>query len=321
MQHSRFLIPILLLVASPLAAQQPDPYRPYDGPRRLEFSAGVGYFWSSDWSNLVLFESFGVTGDEARRVVVPGLASAPGAGGQAAITYWKGRLGFRLFGAYSESCVTSATRCGKNRPAPIGGDAPAITPVEVSLKTYSYGAEAVVGLLEYSDMQWFRPYLLVGGGGVTFDPAESVPRFSSNTAGGTGTPGTYIVAGPTQYTFQLNQVGLESRFAVNLGIGTDFRLPVGPGGLSIRAEVSDQVSQSPLGLRLTRLSDGGANTRYDPFQQVDLGVSAVHNIRATVGLAIEFGMKRPEPKDEGFSPFPIPVPPGTKGAEGRSGGN
>jgi hypothetical protein len=320
MQRSRFLIPILLLAAAPVAAQQPDPFKAYDGPRRLEFSAGVGYFWSSDWSNLVLFESFGATGDEARRVLVPGLTSAPGAGGQAAITYWKGRLGFRLFGAYSESCVTSATRCGSNRAAPTGGGIPAISPVEVSLKTYSYGAEGVVGLMEYSEGQWFRPYLLVGGGGVTFDPAETVPRFLA--ASGTASPaGTLTVAGPTQYSFTVDQAGLESRFAVNVGIGTDFRLPVGPGGLSVRAEVSDQMSQSPLGLRLTRVNDGGANIRSDQFQQVDLGVGAVHNIRATVGLAIEFGVKRPEPKDEGFMPFPIPTPAGAKGAQGRTGGN
>jgi hypothetical protein len=320
MQRARLFVPILLLAAaSPLAAQQPDPFKPYDGPRRLELSAGLGYFWSSDWSNLILFESFGATGTDGRQVLMPGLAAAPGAGGQAAITYWKGRLGFRLVGAYAESCVTSATRCGGNRSAPTGGGSPTLAPVEVSLKTYSYGVQGVVGLSEFSESQWFRPYFVVGGGGVTYDPSEALPRFLP-TSGNVGPTATVIVPGPTQYAFTVEQAGLESRFAVSFGVGTDFRIPVGPGGLSIRAEVSDLVSQSPLGVRLTRLNEGGSNIRSDRFQQVDLGVGAVHNVRATVGLAIEFGLRQPPPKDDGgFLPFPIPTPPGAKGAQGRSG--
>ena len=309
MQRFRSAVPILLLLAAPLSAQQPDPFKPYDGPRRLEMSVTAGYFWSSDWSNLVLFESIGVVGDEARRVLMPSLASAPGAGGQAAITYWKGRLGFRLTAAYTESCLTSEPRCGNGRSAPTAGGSPALDPVEVSLKTYSYGVQGIVGMSEYSERQWFRPYFLVGFGGVTYDPAESVPAF---LAGQVVRPAagleTVVTGSPGQYTFAVDQAGLETRFAVALGLGTDLRIPVGSGGVSLRLEVADYISQSPLGVRLSRLTSGSFLGSGNPIEQIDLGVGAVHNVRGQIGLAIEFGVKRPEPVDDGFMPFPIPRP-------------
>jgi len=319
MQNARILIPSLfLLFAAPLTAQQPDPFKPYDGPRRLDLSASAGYYWSSDWSNLVLFESLGIVGDEARRVLLPSLAAGPGAGAQAAITYWKGRLGFRLQAAYTESCLTSEPRCGSGRPAPDAGGSPSLRPEEVSLKTYSYGVQGVVGLLEYSEGQWFRPYLLVGGGGVSFDPSESVPRFLAGQlvrpAGGVE---TVVTGSPGQYAFSVDQAALETRFAVSLGVGTDLRLPVGPGGLSIRMEVADHVSRSPLGVRLTRLNTGSLFDAHNPIQEIDLGVGAVHNLRATIGVAIEFGLSRPEQEEDNFMPFPIPRTGG--GANGAGG--
>lgn len=319
MQRRLILIPsFLLLAASSLLAQQSDPFRPYDGPRRLELSASAGYFWSSDWSNLVMFESLGIVGDEARRVLLPSLATGPGAGAQAAITYWKGRLGFRLQAAYSESCLTSEPRCGSNRSVPDAGGSPSLNPEEVDLKTYSYGVQGIVGLLEHSDNQWFRPYLLVGAGGVSYDPSESVPRFlAGQLVRPVGGVETVVAGNPGQYTFAVDQAALETRFSLSLGVGTDLRLPVGPGGLSIRMEVADHMSRSPLGVRVTRLSSGSFGDRDNSIQEVDLGVGAVHNLRATVGLAIEFGVSRPEPvEDEGFMPFPIPRPGG-----GNAGGS
>lgn len=313
MQRFRMAVPILLLLAAPLSAQQPDPFKPYDGPRRLELSVTAGYFWSSDWSDLVLFESLGAVGDEARRVLMPSLASAPGAGGQAAITYWKGRLGFRLAAAYTESCITAEPRCDDGRPAPAAGGNGQQNATEVSLKTYSYGVQGIVGMSEYSPSQWFRPYFLVGFGGVTYDPDQSVPTFLASQAG-TGANLDSYAGGPGQYTFAIDQAGLETRFSVALGLGTDLRLPVGPGGLSLRFEVADHISQSPLGVRLSRLSSGSLLDNDRGIEQVDLGVGAVHNLRGQIGLAIEFGVKRPEPKDDGFMPFPIPRP-----GEGGSG--
>lgn len=309
MQRFRIAVPILLLLAAPLSAQQPDPFKPYDGPRRLELSVTAGYFWSSDWSNLVLFESLGITGDEARRVLMPSLAAAPGAGGQAAITYWKGRLGFRLAAAYTESCITAEPRCDGGVTPSAGGN-PQQNPTEVSLKTYSYGVQGIVGMSEYSSSQWFRPYFLVGFGGVTYDPDQSVPTF---LAGQAGAPSGIesVASGPGQYAFTVDQAGLETRFSVALGLGTDLRLPVGPGGLSLRLEVADHISQSPLGVRLSRLSTGSLLDRGNRIDQIDLGVGAVHNLRGQIGLAIEFGVKRPEPVDDGFMPFPIPRPSGS----------
>jgi hypothetical protein len=319
MQRFRIAVPILLLLSAPLSAQQPDPFQPYDGPRRLEVSVTAGYFWSSDWSNLVLFESLGAVGDEARRVLMPSLATAPGAGGQAAITYWKGRLGFRLMAAYSESCVTSEPRCGDNRAAPSAGGNPMLNPVEVSLKTYSYGVQGIVGMSEYSESQFFRPYFLVGMGGVTFDPDESLPAFLA-AQGGQPVSGveTVVTGNPGQYTFAIDQAGLETRFSVALGLGTDLRLPVGPGGLSLRFEVADYISKSPLGVRLSRLSAGSVFDNSSPIEQIDLGVGAVHNLRGQIGLAIEFGVKRPEQVDDGFTPFPMPRPGGEGGNDSGS---
>jgi hypothetical protein len=320
MQRSRLLFPVVLLLsASPLVAQR-DMFRPYDGPRRLELSASAGYFWSSDWSNLILFESLGLVGDEARRVLLPPLAAAPGAGAQAAITYWKGRLGFRVHGGYAESCITSEPRCGDGRPAPVAGQSNALTPVEVSLKTYSYGVQGVVAMGEYEEPQFFRPYFVVGGGGVTYDPAQSVPRFLTAAPQGPGGVETVATSGPGQYTFNVSQAGLETRFAVSIGAGADFRLPVGSGGLNLRLEVSDHISQSPLGLQLTRVNSGGVRGGRDPFQTIDLSAGAVHNLRANIGLAIEIPLYTPPPDTaRGFMPFPIPTPSGVQRERGRSG--
>jgi hypothetical protein len=254
---------------------------------------------------------------------MPSLGAAPGLGGQAAITYWKGRLGFRLHGGYAESCVTAATRCGDGRSAPVAGGSPALDPQEVSLKTYSYGVQGVIAMSEHSEFyQWFRPYFLIGAGGVTYDPAESLPTFLAGTQlrPGTGVE-TVVTGGPGQYTFQIDQASLESRFALSIGAGTDFRIPVGRGGLSLRAEVTDQISQSPLGVRLTRVNTGGALGGRNSFEQIDLGVGAVHNLRATLGVAIEFGVRQPPARTgaEGFLPFPIPTPTGVQRERGGSG--
>ncbi len=319
MQYARRFVPAaLLLIAAPLAAQKRDLFTPYDGPRRLEISATAGYFWSSDWSNLVLFESLGVTGPEARRVLLPELRAAPGRGATAAITYWKGRLGFRAEGSYNESCLTAEPRCGPSRGDPTAGGPPSTNPTQVSLKTYSYGVEGIVGMMEYSRKQWFRPYFMVGAGGVTFDPSESIPLFLAASGAQLGTV-TLLGGGLDEFAFSVDRAGLETRFAVSMGAGTDLRLPVGPGGLSLRFEVADHMSQSPLGVRLTRLSSGTLS-RDNSFQQVDLGVSAVHNVRATIGLALEFGVKHPpqQEPDDGFLPFPIPTPPGAKGGRGSN---
>jgi len=72
---------------------------------------------------------------------------------------------------------------------------------------------------------------------------------------------------------------------VNFGVGTDFRLPIGPGGAALRVELSDHVARSPLELRVSKLSGPGAFISNDSVVRF----GAVHHLSATVGVVLQIG--------------------------------
>jgi len=74
---------------------------------------------------------------------------------------------------------------------------------------------------------------------------------------------------------------IETKFAVNFGLGTDLRVPLGAAGLGLRLELSDNVHESPLQIRIAELDgvhgDVAPNARF------------VHNLRASAGVVLHFG--------------------------------
>lgn len=78
----------------------------------------------------------------------------------------------------------------------------------------------------------------------------------------------------------IDELGLETKFAVNVGVGTDLRLPLGAASLGVRLEVSDHIHQSPLNVDVVQASTSG-HTRLD--------FGFVHNLRAAAGLVIQLG--------------------------------
>ena len=66
--------------------------------------------------------------------------------------------------------------------------------------------------------------------------------------------------GGRQFLLSVDELGSETVFAFNFGVGTDFRIPVGGGGVGVRLEVSDHVASSPLGCAS---ASSGRSAAYD----------------------------------------------------------
>lgn len=294
----RILVPALLLGALPAAAQQRDLWIEYDGPRRLEIAVGGGMYLSTDWSDLVFLESVSREGGVQRQVLLRELAMAPEFGANAAVTYWRGRYGFRVHAGFARSCLTNASRCDERAATGPNG----LGPVDIDMDAWSYGVQGVVGLIEHTQAQWFRPYLVVGAGGVTYDlerPLSTLlptPITSTGPAQiGSGSTRLHVPDDPLTFLIASDEVGLETKFALNLGVGTDFRIPVGPGGVSLRLELADMISQSPVALRVVHVD--GTPFRARSLDEVEFNGRTVHNWRLSAGIAFEFGLR-------GYSPPP-----------------
>jgi hypothetical protein len=130
-----------LAIAVPAAAQTDTTRfdhlwgREYDGPRRLELGASAGYGFSTDWSDLVAVHAADARGAIHRHVLLRSVAVAPGAGGAAAVTYWRGRRAFRVTAGYTRSCLTTASRC-VNGAAPPPADEAALAIAEVPMDVW-----------------------------------------------------------------------------------------------------------------------------------------------------------------------------------------
>lgn len=295
---SRVLVPALLLFASTASAQQRDLWNEYDGPRRIEVAANGGFFMSTDWSNLVFLESIGALGESQRQVLLRQFSVAPKLGAMGSVTYWKGRYGFRVHGGFVRSCVTTGNRCD-GTTTPDQTDLPV---TEIALDQYTYGVQGIVGLTEHSPGQWFRPYLIVGAGGVTYNPDQPIssvlpgPLTVTEPAIIGNDQTTVVITDPSTFLFSMDEVGLSTKFALNLGIGTDLRVPLGPGGVGFRFELSDQINQSPLTLRVARIDGGFFANR---IEEIEFDRRAVHNWRLSAGIFFEFGL-RPEREPREF---------------------
>jgi hypothetical protein len=258
---------------------------PHDRPARVDVSASVGFMMPTDWSDLVLLGTISSTSGVLEQVLVRDLRVDPNQEFDAGVTYWRGRYGFRVQGGYSNSTVAIGGPIAESFESAVTDQL-----VSIDVDTYLYDIRGAIGFTEYSPQQWVWPYGFFGFGGITYDLARRItpPLFAFIERSRTRPDGTRDVLivedDGTEFLLALDTLGLETVFAFNFGVGTDFRIPLGGGGLGVRLEVSDHIAASPVGMRISELrrsgrlaSDSGA------------GFGPVHHLRAAVGLVVQVG--------------------------------
>lgn len=310
------LVPAALLVAFVPAAQpaaaQADTTRferlwqgDYDGPRRLELSVNGGYAWSTDWSNRVALQVFSPQGAVHQQVLLRNVSIAPGEGVGAAVTYWRGRHGFRVSAGYNQACLTTGSRCSNSDVPPTAGGA-TLAIAEVPMDVWRYGVEGMIGLRSWEGSRFFRPYLLVGAGGVTYDPdGDALPfipgDFETIVQPG-GTPNSVVVTrNETMLLVSTSELGLEHVFGATIGVGMDLRLPVGPGGLGLRFEFADHITSSPFSVRVARLDSQGRRYAGADGDDIVFRKDGIHNLRFTAGVTLELGLPGPAREHDPFA--------------------
>lgn len=283
------LVPLLvgaaLLIPSATTAQSWDqPWAdPQDRPPRVDVSASVGFLAPTDWSDLVLLGSISPATGVLEQVLVRDLRVEPDKELGASITYWRGRYGFRVEAGFSSSVMAVGGL------APLLGSDSSARSASVDVDTWLYNLGGAIGFMEYAPDRWVWPYGFFGVGGVTYDLARRVgpplTTFIERAPPGDGRRDLVIVDDRSrEFLLAIDELDTETVFAVNIGVGTDFRIPLGPGGVGLRVEVADHLTSSPVGLRIGELRRAGALT-------ADTGVEfgPVHHFRASAGVVLQFG--------------------------------
>ena len=248
------------------------------GPRRVDISGSGGLLLPTDWSDLVLLGSVSPLTGAFEQVLARDLVVDPGPVYDATVTYWEGRYGFRAHGGFSRSCLAVGRTC-----SPLTSLGERIGSVNVD--TYIYDVGGAIGLIDYRRNRWAWPYVFFGAGAVTYDLDQSVGpplTFVERRPGRGGNDVIISREDPDTLLISVDELGIETKLALTLGVGTDFRIPAGPASVGVRLELSDNLHRSPLDLNIANL-DG----RFGGNAQVDFGL--VHNLRAAVGLVLQFG--------------------------------
>lgn len=277
---SSVVIALTIVTLPASAVAQTDLSTLYPGPPRVDVSAAGGFVMSTDWSNLVLLGTVSSVSGTLEQVLTRGLQVRPGPVFDAVVTYWEGRYGFRTHVGFSQSCLTAGTGC-----TDVPGQAGVSTSVDVNAWTYDIGGS--IGLLDYRRDTWVWPYVFLGFGGVTYDLDQAVgpPLTFIERNPPRSVDGRLIVSDdPGPLLISIDELSLETKFAVNLGVGTDVRLPLGPASVGVRLEVSDHIHPSPIDVLVVQL-DRFRTSRGDT--RLDSGF--VHNLRAAAGLVLQFG--------------------------------
>ena len=276
----------LSVLPSTVSAQdwsQPWPDR-IDRPARVDLGASIEFLAPTDWSDLVLLGTISSATGVLEQVLVRDLRVEPNTAFGAAVTYWRGRYGFRTHAAYSSSSLVIGGPTTGLESTAEGGSL-----VSVDVDTWLYDVRGAIGLLEYAPSRWVWPYAFVGFGGITYNLARTIsPPLLTFIEGGRSLddPGDIVIVKDEgrQFVLAVDELGLETVFAVNAGIGTDFRIPLGPGGVGLRLEISDHIAPSPVGLRLRELNSDSSAASDDA---VRFGV--VHHLRAAAALVVQIG--------------------------------
>ena len=275
----RSIAAALLVIGVAPAAAQTDLSTIAPGPPRVDISGAGGFLMSTDWSDLVLLGSVSPVSGAFEQVLVRDLTVDPGPVFDGTVTYWEGRYGFRVHAGVARSCLAVGRSCGTLAGVPAGSES-------VDVDTWMYDVGGSIGLIDYRRNAWVWPYVILGAGGVTYNLERTV-----------GPPLTFIERRPPSQAaviaeddtdtllISIEELGLETRFALNVGIGTDFRIPMGPAGIVIRFEVTDYIHRSPIEILVTNLD----TSRRSRGGETTLDFGFVHNLRASAGLVVHFG--------------------------------
>ncbi|HEV8348240.1 MAG TPA: hypothetical protein VGQ16_16810 [Vicinamibacterales bacterium] len=272
----------LTVIPSPVIAQDwSQPWAdPLDRPPRVDLSGSAGFLMPTRWSSLVLLGSISSATGVLEQVLARDLRVEPDREFDVAATYWRGRYGVRTQAGFSRSSLTIGATPA-NPPQLSTTDT-----TSIDIDTWLYDVRGAIGFTEYAPSRRIWPYGFFGFGGITYNLKGTVVpplTFIERTPSRSGT--TIIVAGDgRQFLLSVDQPGIETVFAVTFGVGTDFRIPLGPGGVALRLEASDRVAPSPLGLRIREFSPVGA---FAPDAGVRFGI--VHHLSATAGIVVQIG--------------------------------
>ena len=273
------LLSVLLIGIPCTAAAQWDPFNPPRDPKHVDVSGTAGFRLSTDWSDLILLGSVSPSTGVLEQVLGRDLVFRPGPVFDATVMYWEGRYGFRAHGGFSRKCLAIAGRCGAI-PTLTG-----LTQGSVDVDASSYDFGGAFGLTQYHQNPWVWPYVFFGFGGVTYNIKQNLspplqmfierrPPASADITITKDRGQTFLIA--------VDELGIETKFAMNFGIGTDLRVPLGAAGVGLRLELSDNMHESPLNIQVAEL-----NTFTDDVVRANGGL--VHNLRASAGLVLHFG--------------------------------
>jgi hypothetical protein len=259
--------------------------------KSLSLSATAGEYWSSPWNDLVLLGSLS-TQNTIEQVLLRQVQVSPARLYAGSITYRRGRAGARLQVGYSESCLEIAGSCD-----PGEQESPTQLPLprRIQVKTWTADVEGEVGLVPGNGVRWAHPFLLVGGGGVVYRPsgtaADLLPQFLEFPGGTASTQGTNVFVqfpGAGQIVADVQGAGLQTVFALVLGLGTDLRVPIGDnGGFGIRIQATDHIAGSPMHVRILQ----GGNRSPATFN-----FGAIHNYELSVGGIVDFDLGKVKAK-------------------------
>jgi hypothetical protein len=275
------LLSVVLNCLPGIAAAQWDPFNPPRDPTHVDVSGTAGFRLSTDWSDLILLGAVSPATGALEQVLGRDLIFRPGPVYDATVMYWQGRYGFRAHGGFSRKCLAIAGQCG-SIPTLNGPDA-------------RIGCRRCVELRRRRRLRPDRVSPEPVGMALCLlrlrrdhvqHQAEPQPAAADvHRRRPPGTPDitiTELEGREQSLLIAIDELGIETKFALNFGIGTDLRIPLGAAGVGLRLELSDNMHESPLNIQVAEL-----NTVDDDIVRANGGL--VHNLRASAGLVLHFG--------------------------------
>ena len=282
LQLLAFLAVLAILPSMAGAQDWGEPWSdPRDRPTRLDMNASVGAVAPTDWSDLVLLGSISPVSGVLEQVLVRDLRVQPDTVFGGAVTYWRGKTGFRVQGGYFRSSLEIGGTPLSSEP---GRDTDVTGP---RVNTWFYDVRGTFSLIDYAPDRWALPYAFVGFGGITYDLSRPVspPLLTFIERAPVGRPDVVIAEDDgRQFLLAVDELSLETVLAVNFGVGTDFRVPMGRGSVGVRLEISDHVARSPVTVRIREFGRFGGLASDSAVR-----FGYVHHLRATAGLVVQLG--------------------------------